>query len=98
LTKNCRSARVWNVPKPTIVVNPNIEIVMNFSPEQDQYLQLAQSRAYYEGLRDGIHKYAHWRDGVQYVGTTGRTLQQALDEVNQAESDLLDRYNQLNML
>lgn len=96
--KNCRFARVWNVPRLTISVNPNIEIVMNFSPEQDQYLQLAQSRAYYEGLRDGIHKYAHWRDGVQYVGTTGRTLQQALDEVNKAESDLLDRYNQLNML
>lgn len=72
--------------------------MITFSPEQDQYLQLAQSRAYYEGLRDGIHKYAHWRDGVQYVGTTGRTLQEALDEVNRAESDLLDRYNRLNML
>jgi hypothetical protein len=71
---------------------------VTFSPEQDQYLQLAQTRAYYEGLRDGIHQYAHWRDGVQYVGTTGRTLQQALDSVNQSESDLLDRYNRLSLL
>lgn len=71
---------------------------VTFSPEQDQYLQLAQTRAYHEGLRDGIHQYAHWRDGVQYVGTTGRTLQQALDSVNQSESDLLDRYNRLSLL
>ncbi len=72
--------------------------MITFTPEQEQFMQLAQSRAYYEGLRDGIHRYAHWRDGVQYVGTTGRTLKEALEEVNQAESDLMDRYNDLNML
>jgi hypothetical protein len=72
--------------------------MMSFTPEQEQYLQLAQSRAYHEGMRDGIHRYAHWRDGVQYVGTTGRTLKEALDDVNQAEADLMDRYNELNML
>jgi hypothetical protein len=72
--------------------------MISFNPDQDQYLQLAQSRAYYEGLRDGIHQYAHWRDGVQYVGTTGRTLKEALDTVNQAEDELMDRYNKLNML
>ncbi len=72
--------------------------MITFTPEQEQYLQLAQSRAYYEGMRDGIHRYAHWRDGVQYVGTTGRTLKEALEDVNQAESDLMDRYNELNML
>lgn len=70
----------------------------NFTPAQEQYLQLAQSRAYYEGLRDGVHRFAWWRDGVQYVGTTGSTLQQALDDINSAEEHLLERYNQLNML
>jgi hypothetical protein len=72
--------------------------MISFSPEQDQYLQLRMTQAYHEGLRDGIHRYAHWRDGVQYVGTTGCTLQQALDDVNQAEADLINRYNELNML
>lgn len=71
---------------------------MTLSPEQDQFMQLQMTQAYHEGLRDGIHRYAHWRDGTQYVGTTGRTLQQALDEVNQAEQHLLDRYNELKML
>lgn len=71
---------------------------MTFSPEQEQYMQLRLVQAYNEGLRDGIHRYAHWRDGVQYVGTTGRTLQEALVEVNQAEEQLLNRYNELKLL
>ena len=29
----------------------------------------------------GIRRYAWWRDGEQYVGTTGTTLKQALEEV-----------------
>jgi hypothetical protein len=72
--------------------------MITFTPEQEQFMQLRMTQAYHEGLRDGIHQYAHWRDGVQYVGTTGRTLQQALDSVNQSEADLLDRYNELKML
>ena len=71
---------------------------MTFSPEQDQYLQLAQTRAYYKGVREGVTMYAHWQDGVQYVGTTGRTLHQAIAELQQQEAELIDRYNRLNML
>lgn len=71
---------------------------MNFSPEQDQFLQLAQTRAYHAGLREGVSMYAHWKDGVQYVGTTGRTLEQALDDINQEEKDLLARYERLAKL
>lgn len=72
--------------------------MISFTPEQEQFMQLQMTQVYHKGLRDGIHQYAHWRDGVQYVGTTGRTLQQALDSVNQSEADLLDRYNELKML
>jgi hypothetical protein len=72
--------------------------MISFSPEQEQFMQLRMTQAYHEGMRDGIHQYAHWRDGVQYVGTTGRTLQEALDAVNQAEEALLDLYNELNLL
>ena len=38
-------------------------------------------QTYYSGMASGIYKYAHWKDGVQYVGTTGKTLKQALDEL-----------------
>lgn len=68
---------------------------MLYSPEQDQYLQLAQTRAYYQGLRKGVEQYAHWRDGVQYVGTTGLTLQAALASIHQEEQELLARYQSL---
>ena len=72
--------------------------MITFSPEQDQYLQLAQTRAYYQGVRDGLEQYAHWKDGVQYVGTTGRTLKEALERVNLAEADVLSRFDRMKAL
>jgi len=66
---------------------------ISFTPEQDQYLQLAQSRAYYQGIREGVERYAHWRDGTQYVGTTGRTLSEAIAAIDQEEHDLLEHYH-----
>jgi hypothetical protein len=38
-------------------------------------------QTYYSGMAEGICKYAYWRDGVQYVGTTGKTLAQALQDL-----------------
>ena len=38
-------------------------------------------REYYNGLADGVSRFAHWKDGVQYVGTCGKTLKQALEEI-----------------
>lgn len=46
--------------------------------------------AYYEGLRDGVKQYAHWKDGVQYVGTTGRTLRDAISSIDAMEQAALD--------
>lgn len=65
---------------------------MTFTPEQDQHLKLAQTRAYYQGMRDGVTDYAYWRDGVQYVGTSGRTLKEALADIDLLEKNLLARY------
>jgi len=63
-----------------------------FSPEQDQYLELAQTRAYYQGIREGIERYAHWNNGAQYVGTTGRSLREAITGIDQEESEVLSRF------
>ena len=35
---------------------------------------------YKRGFEDGLRAYAHWKDGVQYVGTMGKTLGEALAE------------------
>lgn len=39
-------------------------------------------KAYYEGVKEGLWKYAHWQDGVQYVGTMGTTLKEAVAKVD----------------
>jgi hypothetical protein len=36
--------------------------------------------AWMDGFIEGITLYAHWEDGTQYVGTTGKTLNQAIDD------------------
>ena len=33
---------------------------------------------YLQGKLDGIQEYAWWKDGVQYVGTCGTTLKEAM--------------------
>ena len=42
----------------------------------------AMTKAYYNGIREGIEQYAHWKDGVQYVGTCGQTLKDALKNIS----------------
>jgi len=38
--------------------------------------------AFRDGYILGVSRYAHWSSGVQYVGTTGRTLKEAIEEIN----------------
>lgn len=68
-------------------------MTITFSPEQDQYLQLAQTHAYYQGLREGIEQYAWWKDGKQFVGTTGKLLEVALYEISQEQEQILKRFS-----
>jgi len=72
--------------------------MITFTPEQEQFMQLAQSRAYYQGRREGVELYAHWKDGLQYVGTTGRTLKEALANIDQDEAKIMARYDRLKAL
>jgi hypothetical protein len=51
-------------------------------------------QTYYSGIAEGISKYAHWKDGVQYVGTTGKTLAKALEELKvEREQQLAGAFN-----
>lgn len=51
--------------------------------------QTLLTKAYYNGIREGIEQYAHWKDGVQYVGTTGSTLKSALERIDAEERQAL---------
>lgn len=37
--------------------------------------------SYLYGKADGLSEYAWWKDGVQYVGTCGTTLREALESL-----------------
>lgn len=50
---------------------------------QSWALEDAYQRGYKQGKKDGIRLFAWWKDGVQYVGTTGTTLEKALKEVDE---------------
>lgn len=50
-------------------------------------------KAYYNGIREGIEQYAHWKDGVQYVGTCGTTLKKALERIDSEEKRALELIN-----
>lgn len=39
---------------------------------------LSRMTDYERGFIDGVHSYSWWKDGTLYVGTTGRTYQEAV--------------------
>lgn len=47
--------------------------------------------AYYEGLREGVYTYAYMKDGTYYVGTTGRTLAKAYEDIEWERASALKR-------
>lgn len=56
------------------------------------------NKSYYNGVREGITQYAWWRDGVQYVGTCGETLAQALKNIDAEEAralEILEQHNEI---
>lgn len=45
----------------------------------------AIEEAYRKGFRDGATAFAWWKDGEQQVGTTGKTLRTALEEIDRGD-------------
>lgn len=43
-------------------------------------------KAYKKGFIDALTAYAHWKDGVEYVGTSGKTLKEAIEKVEETFS------------
>lgn len=44
-------------------------------------LELQAEISYKAGMKQGIWLFAWWKDGEQYVGTSGRTLKEAYKEL-----------------
>ena len=52
--------------------------------------KIEKVQKYYEGIINGVSRYAHWKDGVQYVGTCGKTLKEAIEEIEQEGQNLIN--------
>ena len=53
---------------------------------------LEEINAYYDGLREGVYMYAYMRDGVYYVGNTGKTLKSAYADIEAERERALSRF------
>jgi hypothetical protein len=60
---------------------------MTYETEQ----RIVSLKAFYSGLREGVVRFAHWKDGAQYVGTTGKSLLIAIREINKEEEEGIER-------
>jgi len=67
----------FGLPEPT--KHPQMPKVTKMNEQE------LTARWFYNGMREGVREYAHWRDGEQYVGTCGTTLKQALNRIDQEE-------------
>ena len=43
--------------------------------------------AFQKGLATGIRRWAWWKDGKQFVGTTGKTLKEALEDIEEPHAN-----------
>ena len=54
--------------------------------DTDKEIPEDMRRAYCEGMREGVRRFAWWKDGTQYVGFCGTTLDKALQGIDAEES------------
>jgi hypothetical protein len=45
-----------------------------------------EKKTYFDGIREGVWRFAWMKDGTYYVGTTGKTLKEALADIDKEEA------------
>lgn len=58
----------------------DMEAIKEAAVAANNVAEVAFQSGYETGYKAGLKAYAWWKDGVQYVGTCGKTLKQALEE------------------
>lgn len=53
-------------------------------------LKIQHLKSFYSGIKEGVTMFAHWKDGVQYVGTCGKSLSTAIKELNIEEEERIE--------
>jgi len=79
---------MWIGPQGRSVRDRNdIFVALCMSEVEAEQLAAALNASYYDGARHALHRFAWWRDGVEYVGSTGYTLEKAMADVDAAEAE-----------
>ncbi len=55
------------------------EAIKQLAGDVNNVAQAAFESGYKKGYIDGLTGYAWWKDGIQYVGTSGTTLKAAIE-------------------
>ena len=48
---------------------------------------------YFDGVKEGVWRFAWMKDGVYYVGTTGTTLKDALESIDKEKEEWMKSIN-----
>ena len=56
----------------------DMEQIKQLATDVNNVAETSFQSGYKEGYKKGLTAYAWWKDGVQYVGTCGKTLKEAL--------------------
>lgn len=54
-------------------------------------MSVALQTAWLQGYIEGLRAFAHWKDGVEYVGSCGTTLKEALADAKRDYAVVDDR-------
>ena len=60
--------------------------MVNLFPNIESTSELTKI-SFRKGIKVGLRQFAWWKDGVEYVGTCGYTLKQALQDVDDGKYD-----------
>jgi hypothetical protein len=55
------------------------------------YTETDLMNKFYDGMHSGVYMYAWMKDGVYYVGTTGRTLKEANAEIEKERQSVISK-------
>ena len=54
------------------------ELIMSLATDVNRVAEIAFESGRKQGYKEGLTAFAWWKDGVQYVGSCGTTLKEAL--------------------
>jgi len=69
----------------------DVEDIKQMATDVNRVAETSFRSGYDKGYREGLTAYAWWKDGVQYVGSCGTTLKDALKELGH-KGQKVERY------